>query len=171
MKHEVTFITSTDDDLRKLLGAGALAGFTRARVKTIIVDPETTTERPKPKLVAGTSVTNRQARLPLDETIPDGTEDYTIGHNTHRGSGIKPYEFANGKADKGITARDLLLDILRSENRVFTGPEIAHRFKARGFNEYSYTAAANVLLKDNTIRRVARSRYCIPGTIVHPPVQ
>jgi hypothetical protein len=181
MKHEVLFVAASETDLQKLLGAAALAGFSRARVKTIIVEPEAA----KPSAAAQTSKVIEfgayraprssgvdkalQETLPLGDTPPD--ESYMPTHNTHRGPAIKPYEFANGKADKGITARDLLLEILRSENRVFSGPELAYRFKSHGFNEHSYTTAASTLLKDKAIRRVARSRYCIPGTVVHPPVQ
>ena len=69
------------------------------------------------------------------------------------------HRFVGGKHDKGITGKELIMQILDSENRAFFMSEIVTRFMAKGFADTSAYPVTYEAVKNGKARALGEGRY------------
>lgn len=79
----------------------------------------------------------------------------------------KRMHYVGGKRNKGITGRNLALQLLRSENRMFYANELVEAFANKGFAGNSLWAVLSVLVKEGLVRKVGDGRYAAAGTTIN----
>lgn len=79
----------------------------------------------------------------------------------------KQFHYAGGKRKKGISGGDLVLEILASENRVFTDVEVGNAFVKRGFAYGSARPCLYQMAKAGKVRALGQCRYCLAGTTIN----
>lgn len=69
--------------------------------------------------------------------------------------------YTNGKRNKGIKGDELLMEIFSSEERAFTGAEIAKIFVERGFSAKSYSPCISRLKYANKVKQMGQSLFAL----------
>lgn len=72
--------------------------------------------------------------------------------------------YAGGKRNKGISGKELAMQILGSQPRPFAMSEIVAGFKERGFAETSAYPVTYDLVKAGKVRALGEGRYALPNT-------
>jgi hypothetical protein len=79
----------------------------------------------------------------LDEAAPPPTRNHPRNH----------HGYANGKRDKGISGRDLLLEVLSKYKRPVSRDEIDREFITRGFAAGSFSPSVTYLVREGRVVR------------------
>lgn len=77
----------------------------------------------------------------------------------------KGFTYAHGIRNKGITGRQLVLDILGSEVKVFHRDEINRGFVLRGFKDGSFSAPLSELYNEGKVERIGDGLWALPGVL------
>lgn len=84
-------------------------------------------------------------------------------------SSKKPRNFAYhaGKRNKGITGKELAMQVLTSENRVFDASELSTAFSKHNFAGNSVWAVLSTLANEGKVRKLGDGKYIASGNTIH----
>jgi hypothetical protein len=82
-------------------------------------------------------------------------EEVQLKTRTHR--------FVNGVRNKGISGRDLALQVLGSAKRPFSYKELAETFQAKGFAPNSVSPVLSILVAEKKAQALGAGLYAMPG--------
>lgn len=77
----------------------------------------------------------------------------------------RTFRYAEGKRNKGISGRDLMLRVLGTENRAFSNNELINAFTKEKFAGTSVGPILSVLIRDGLVRRVSDGWYTKTGNL------
>jgi hypothetical protein len=79
----------------------------------------------------------------------------------------KTFRYANGVRFKGISGRDLVLQILTANNGLCDNEQLEKAFVKAGFAKDSYSGPISYLITEGRVRRLDRGRVALVGTTIH----
>jgi hypothetical protein len=78
----------------------------------------------------------------------------------------KQQHYRDGKRNKGISGRDLVLKVLTEKGGLATFSQFAQAFHEHGFDKNSASPSLSAATKDKAVRMLGGGRYCLPGHTV-----
>lgn len=76
--------------------------------------------------------------------------------------------FVGGQRNKGITGKQLVMQLLTNEQRVWRGDQITSAFKKHNFAGGSWSAPMGELVREQKVRALGSGKYVLPGVTIHP---